>query len=75
GGRGLGGALGAGGAGAAGAGGRGAAGAGGMMAPGVAGGGQRPGGEDKEMERQFWIAEDEDVWGGGPEDEETDPYA
>lgn len=77
GGRGLGGGMGAGaaGAGAAGAGGRGAGAAGGMMAPGVAGG-QRPGGDDdKEMERQFWIAEDEDVWGGGPEDEEEDPYA
>ncbi|MFG3339972.1 hypothetical protein [Glycomyces sp. NPDC048151] len=77
GGRGLGGAMGAGAAGAAGAGagagGRGAGGAGGMMGP--VGGGQRPGGEDKELERQFWIAEDEDVWGGGPEDEEEDPYA
>jgi hypothetical protein len=76
-GRGLGGGMGAGAAGAAGAGGRGAggAGAGHTMAPGVAGG-QRPNGEgDKELERQFWIAEDEDVWGGGPEDEEEDPYA
>jgi hypothetical protein len=72
GGRGLGGAMGGAGAGA---GGRGAAGASGMMAPGVGGGAQRPGGEDKELERQFWIAEDEDVWGGGPEDEEEDPYA
>lgn len=77
GGRGLGGAMGAAGAAGAGAGagagGRGT-GSGGMMGGPVGGGGQRPE-DDKEMERQFWIAEDEDVWGGGPEDEEEDPYA
>ncbi|SDD39311.1 hypothetical protein [Glycomyces harbinensis] len=67
----------------AGAGGAGAAGAKGGLAGGAHGaggmiGGGAPGGrrdEDGESERQFWIAEDEDVWGGGPEDEEEDPYA
>ncbi|MCD0443982.1 hypothetical protein LO763_10135 [Glycomyces sp. A-F 0318] len=73
--------LGAGGVGAAGAAGAAGAGAGkggvsgahGMMAPGVGAGARRD--DDQESERQFWIAEDEDVWGGGPEDEEEDPYA
>ncbi|MFC3491499.1 hypothetical protein [Glycomyces rhizosphaerae] len=75
GGRGLGGGVGgaAGGAGAAGGRGAGAGAAGGMMAPGA--GAPRGNNDDKESERQFWIAEDEDVWGGGPEDEEADPYA
>lgn len=61
---------------AGGAGGRGAGAgaAGGMMAPGGAGP-VRGNGDDKESERQFWIAEDEDVWGGAPEDDEEDPYA
>jgi hypothetical protein len=44
-----------------------------MMAPG--GAPARGNGDEKESERQFWIAEDEDVWGGAPEDDEEDPYA
>jgi len=75
-GRGLGGGAGAAGAGAgSGAGGRGAGGAhsSSMMPGGAAGGKGKE--DDKELERQFWIAEDDDVWGGGPEDEEEDPYA
>lgn len=42
------------------------------MLPGSGGSGK---GDDSEHERQFWLVEDEDVWGGGPEFEEDDPYA
>ena len=43
------------------------------MIPGGAGAG---GGKDEgEHQRQVWLVEDEDVWGGGPEDEEEDPFA
>lgn len=57
------------------AGGRGAGGVGGGagMVPGGAAG--RAAGEENGHERQVWLVEDEDVWGGMPEDEEDDPYA
>ncbi|MEU6859632.1 hypothetical protein AB0B28_12265 [Glycomyces sp. NPDC046736] len=56
------------------AGGKGAAGAGGHgMIPGAAG--ARGPGDEAGSEHEVWLVEDDDVWGGVPEDEEDDPYA
>ncbi|GAB3649343.1 hypothetical protein [Glycomyces tarimensis] len=72
---GAGGGAGAGrGAGGLGGAGRGAGGAGMMPVGGGAGGGSGPG-QDNPHERKVWLVEDDDVWGGVPEDEDEDPYA
>ncbi|WP_051703827.1 hypothetical protein [Glycomyces sp. NRRL B-16210] len=77
GGAGAGGGMGRGGVGGGGVGGTGAGrggvvGGGGMLPGGAAG---RGAGEDGPQERKVWLVEDDDVWGGVPEDEEDDPYA
>ncbi|MEU6249642.1 hypothetical protein [Glycomyces sp. NPDC047010] len=77
GGSGLRGGMGAGAAGAAGAAGgkgAGAAGAHGGMMGGGGPSGRGPG-DDQDHEMKYWLAEEEDTWGGGPEDEDDDPFA
>ncbi|HEU5127964.1 MAG TPA: hypothetical protein VFU12_08245 [Glycomyces sp.] len=54
-----------------------AAGRGGVGAPGMIGspGGGGQGGEDDSRERKVWMVEDDEVWGGSPEDEDDDLYS
>ncbi|THV42578.1 hypothetical protein [Glycomyces buryatensis] len=47
---------------------------GGGMVPGAAGGGKGPG-DDPESDREVFLTEDDDIWGGMPEDEDEDPFA
>ncbi|MEU5871131.1 hypothetical protein AB0A73_06155 [Glycomyces sp. NPDC047369] len=77
GGSGLRGGMGAGAAGAAGAAGGKGMGASGAHGGGMVGGGAPGGrpGDDQDHEMKYWLAEEEDTWGGGPEDEDDDPFA